>query len=759
MREGAGAGTPPTGAAEPEGIPGAIPGAFPGGGNSLPEAALRGSRFLPPALVLAGVVTAVWLSSERGGLHRSRRDVQTFQTLARASNLSAEHGFAGFLYRFVDGDGEVRYEPYNRFPPGGLFLIRAVIAPFAGDLSAQVRAARFLMFACFAGIAVLAYLSLLRLTGRGWLAAAATLLALSSYWWGGIEVVSTEIAPDLFAFLLTFHGMVVFVQEGRFRPLLVRTGAALLVGWHVYALLAPFLVLGWALVWAREGRRLRAEPEVPERNGRSFPAGRLARGTLRRVGAVLRSRYTLLGGVAFLFGLGIVGWNFHAEHRAFGGESALRDLPSVRSLLYRTGQNETFNERYADALDWQPYLTRQLERLGWMAAPVAWPGNLRPLHDREGTATPERATGFGALALGVALPGLLVLRNRGLFAVLAVSGFFWTLPMRHTVAFHDFESLYHLGLTLVFWTVVLTVLSRWLGRGFLPGAAGFAALVFGFSWNAIAAEGRDPERAAFWRRVEADFDAIRTLTAGGTVFWPEWRWRDPPFLGMHLFPFYLSGRVLVIRQDVRRAGDFSLRRRRHAGPALLTPDNREVFLYHREALEGDLFRSLEESAVPGIRERFEVYVRNGWVLYRRDGCSEEDRAEPFFLRLFPDGVSGERPGEESNRSAAERGRGPAGRDSAGSGFGSGYLESEYFRSRGIESRVDPRDGSADLVFDFDRQSFSRGERCVAGVRLPESGVGRLETGQFAPTGDGRTRILWEGAIPVADPGAGGTGAR
>ena len=669
--------------------------------------------------------------------------MQTFHTLALASNLSAEHGFLGFRYRFVDGDGEVRYRAYNRFPPGGLFLVRAVIAPFAGDLSAQIRAARFLMFACFAGIAVLAYLSLRRLTGRRWLAAAVTLLALSSYWWGGIGVVCTEIAPDLFAFLLTFHGMVVFVREGRFAQLLVKTVLALLVGWHVYALLVPFLVFGWARVRAREGRRLRAEPESersPEGNDR-LPPRRLVSGTLRRAGTVLRSRYTLLGAAAVLFGSAILGWNFHAEYRAFGGETAFRDLPSVRSLLYRTGQDDTFNERYAEEVAWPAYLTRQLERLGRMAAPVALPGTLRPLHDREGRSVPERAIGFGALALGVALPGLLVLRNRGLFAVLAVSGFFWTLPMRHTAAFHDFEALYYLGLTLVFWTVVLTVLSRWLGAFVLPGAAVFAALVSGFSWNAVAAEGYDPERAEFWRRAEADFDAIRTLTEGGTVFWPEWRWRDPPFLGTNLIPFYLAGRVLVIREDVRRAGDFSLRRRRHAGPALLTPDNREVFLYYREALEGDLFRGIEEFAVPGIRERFEVYVRNGWALYVRDGCSAKDRAEPFFLRLFP----GVWPGDGTNRSAAEFGSG---------GFGNGYLDSAYFRGRGIESMVDPKTGSADLVFDFDGQSFSKGERCVAGVRLPESGVARLETGQFAPTGEGGRRILWEGAIPVADAGVG-----
>ena len=708
------------------------------------------SRFLPPALILSGVVLAAWFSWERGGLHRPRgRDTQTFHTLAQAANLSAEHGFLGFFYRFVDGDGQVRYSPYNRFPPGGVFLIRAAIAPFTGDLSAQIRAARLLMFAFFAGLAVVAYLALFRLTGRRWLAFAAILLASSSFYWDSIDLVETEIAPDLFFFLLTFHGMVIFEQEGRFRQLLVKTGAALLVGWHVYALLAPFLVFGAARVWARAGRRLRAGRRENEREGNDrFPVRRFARETLRRAGAVLRSRYPLLGAAAFFFGLGILGWNFRAEYAAFGGETAFRDLPSVQSLIYRTGQSETFNELYAEAVDWRPYLGGQLLRLGWMAAPFALPGNLRPFHDPEGQPLHDRATAFAALVLGVGLLGLPSLRNRGLFSVLALSGFCWSLPMRNNTAFHDFETIWYLGLTLVFWTVVLTALSRWFGRGFLPGAAVFAALVFGYSWRALAAEGYDPERAAYWRRVEADFDEIRTLTEGGTVFWPEWRHRDPPFRGTNLFPFYLSGRVLVIRDDVRRAGDFALRERRRPSPALLTPDNREMFLYFRDALDGDLFREIEADAVPGIRARFAVYLRNGWVLYVREGCSAEDLEEPFFLRFVPEEGAGERAGE-AGRSGAERGRDPEGPDPVVADFGNGYFESRYFESRGFE-----RTDSGDLVFDFDSQAFTTRERCAAGVRLPESGVARLETGQFARTGDGGRRILWEGAIPVAGAGSG-----
>ena len=50
--------------------------------------------------------------------------------------------------------------------------------------------------------------------------------------------------PSLCGVMLTFHGMVVFAQDGRFRQLLVKTCAALLLGWQVLALLLPIVILG-----------------------------------------------------------------------------------------------------------------------------------------------------------------------------------------------------------------------------------------------------------------------------------------------------------------------------------------------------------------------------------------------------------------------------------------------------------------------------------------------------------------------------------
>ena len=233
--------------------------------------------------------------ADRGRIYHERPDrghiTRNHMTVAR--NLSPEHGFLGFYHRFLNDDGEVTYVVYNRFPLGGHLLIKAAIAPFPDDLAARIRAARTLMLAFFAAAAVAAFVSLRRLTSSAGVALGATLLAFSSFhalFYS--DMVATEGSIDLFAVLLAFHGMVVYAQEGRFGQLLAKTCGALLLGWHVYGLLVPFIAFGLAAKWWR---------------GRGRP------GAARRL---VRSRHLALGVVALSFGLSVLAFNFAREHDA-----------------------------------------------------------------------------------------------------------------------------------------------------------------------------------------------------------------------------------------------------------------------------------------------------------------------------------------------------------------------------------------------------------------------------------------------------------
>ena len=244
-----------------------------------------------PAFVLLLVLGATFLSGpdrrwfyltqvsvESPRLPTLAQDIPEHDTITRnnlkvAINLALDHNFLGFFSLTLTEDGERIYKPYNRFPVGGHILIKLVTLPFSDDLAAALRAARLLMWAFFAGDMMLAYLSLSRLTASRRAALGATLLAFASqpvllY----RDMVAVEGIIDLFGMLLVFHGIAVFsapLVGGRARPgpapagagfgsLLAKTCGALLLGWHVYALLLPFVMLGLASAFFRgwEGRSI-----------------------------------------------------------------------------------------------------------------------------------------------------------------------------------------------------------------------------------------------------------------------------------------------------------------------------------------------------------------------------------------------------------------------------------------------------------------------------------------------------------------------
>ena len=211
----------------------------------LPFRSVPRGEALPLGLLLLALSSVFAFGNDRSQFYRhGHHDFTTVHTLALTANLSAEHGFLQFRTAKRDGRGETEYDPYNRFPIGSYALVKTAMLPAGDDIPKQILAARLLMLAFFAATAVLAYLALARLLGDRRIALAATLLAFSSYYLLYYnDMVSAEASTNLFGVMLVFHGMVLYAQEGRLRQLLPKTAAAVLLGWHVLGLIAPFVLL------------------------------------------------------------------------------------------------------------------------------------------------------------------------------------------------------------------------------------------------------------------------------------------------------------------------------------------------------------------------------------------------------------------------------------------------------------------------------------------------------------------------------------
>ena len=558
-------------------------------------------------LLLLALSTMFVSGHDRGFFYRpGEHNVVTANHLAVAANLSPEHGFLGFYRQHLNDDGERVYEVYNRFPLVGHLLIKAALLPFPGDLPAQIRAARTLMLALLAAAAVTAFLALRRLTSSSGVALAATLLSFASFYplfYG--DMVATEGSLDLFAVLLTFHGMAVFAQEGRFRQLLAKTCGALLVGWHVYGLLPPFIVFGLASEWRRGGG-----------SGRSR-AARLA-----------RSRHLALGVVALTFGLSVLAFNFAREYAALnsgeGRETALTDLPSFRSMTYRLGQDRRFNERHAEALAWRPFLETLFRRAGQASVPYYL--------SRENLWADAWAA-WGLIAFVACAAGLTAVRHRVLLATLATFGLCWGLLVRHNVAFHGHEGLFLVGLPLVCFTLVMAPVRR-LSERLAGGCAVAAAAVFVLSSQQMHRPDSGGE-ASDGREIVSDCAAIRSIAAEGLVVVVMVRRLDE-------LEYCLTGRILVLPHQGRhrRRADFLLMRERTSdGLGLLTPGNSRMFLYNRAAYDVR-YAALGGPVLEGGRDWKVHRVRNRLIYTIGEACSAREgfrNEPPFFLEFLAGG--------------------------------------------------------------------------------------------------------------------------
>lgn len=567
-----------------------------------------------PALLLALALSTVFVfGNDRGHFYRpGDHDAVTANHMALIGNLAAEHHFARFYFRTLREDGTPAYAPYHRFPPGGYWLLKLATLPFGDGLSERLYSARLAMLCFFAASAFLAYLAVTRLVANRWMASAATAFAFAAYYpLYYNDLITPEAMVSLFGVFLVFHGMVIFEQERRFAQLLIKACGALLLTWHVYALLLAFIVLS---VGAQLTAILRAGGE--RRRGER----------LARCLALVRGRHVALGAVSLIFGATVLAAGLMQEHALMNGELALTELPTVRSALGRVGVRPEVVDVQA-SFGWLPFLTQQALRVTAMCIPYALYGYYADTL-REIATAPLVALG---VAVGLIVSGGLLIatrfahdggarcgtasrpRSRGrhracgrLLATMALYGFFWALPMCYSVFFHDFESLHYVGIPLVLALLALREIHKRLGERCVVVLAVSALAVFGLSSERMSRIGSDPQAASRQHALLADFDAIRNqVPAGKAVAVPTKRgWQaDIDFAGgARASAYYLTGRTIVFDGDPCGFADFVIatgpggggegggREGKHTrtdvdGRQLLTPDNRLRFLYQRSVAE------------------------------------------------------------------------------------------------------------------------------------------------------------------------------
>ena len=414
-----------------------------------------------------------------------------------------------------------------------------------------------------------------------------------------------------------------------------------------------------------------------------------------------------MGGVSLLLGVVILTLNFTNEYYALNRKVGLTKLPSYWSMRYRMGMNQSSSASYDPRVAWAPFLEEQFSRFGQMSLPYAVLGAAGMLND---AGTPQ-VSGRRFVIVGIAMSvvcliGLARGRSRMLLTSLVLSGFCWSLPMRHNTAHHEYEALFYVGISLVFFSQVLGWIPRRFGVAPIAGLAVTATLCFVLSSLQMSRVGYDAEVAEFSEKTMADFDVIRRLTNGKKVL-NAYRPGNPGDQWISV-GYYLAGSFLHyhserIRKHYGPPFDFIVTHLRVEGANLLTPANRLAFLYEWDGFL-DAYRSRSFGRLLR-RSNFDVYLDGNVLRYVKNPCSREDRNTVFFLHVIPIDVE-DLP--------------------------------DPSRQYGFENR--------DFFFDHFRRDLGLDRTCEAVVALPEYAIARIRTGQYIPN-EGR---IWEETFSLAD---------
>ena len=149
----------------------------------------------------------------------------------------------------------------------------------------------------------------------------------------------------------------------------------------------------------------------------------------------------------------------------------------------------------------------------------------------------------------------------------------------HNTGIHEYEAVFYVGIPLTVFSLVFLCIRRLIGARFVPVLV--AALpAFVLSNVEMADIEIYPHERIANERLMQDFDVIRDFLGEGVLYIPpqQLHWEL-----ISLMRYFLAGSVVLLPEQWRQSklADFMMLRYRKEGPALLTPDNRRMFLYDR----------------------------------------------------------------------------------------------------------------------------------------------------------------------------------
>jgi len=334
-----------------------------------------------------------------------------------ARNLSSDNHFLMFTSRWMDSNDNIQFRAYSRFPITSFLLLKVAMSIAGPDLSMQISIARQVMNLFFLGALIFSFLSFYELSKNYLVALSVTFLSFSSVYLNYYNDMIFNDIPTLFGVIMIGHGLILYELYGKKLQMFVKALIGISLGWQAFGILLAYILAS-------------ATRDILKN---------------KSISSVLKGDTLRLGLISFIFGVSILFYNLAVEsyitNKSFG---KLNTLTSARERL---GSTEGFNKKYSEYLAWDEFTKDQMRRVGAMTIPYFF--------KQGGNFYLYGLTAFLFVVLSLFFSEKPVLIFSFLF-----SGVLWAFPMKNFTFSHDFQSIFYIGIPLLFYYIIINLIKK-----------------------------------------------------------------------------------------------------------------------------------------------------------------------------------------------------------------------------------------------------------------------------------------------------------
>lgn len=257
--------------------------------------------------------------------------------MAIARSIEYKTPFFVYYGKYIDKEGKINYEVYNRFSPVSFFLIK-FISGFSTSFSQQIYAARQLMNFFHASSLFVGYLIASRVLNNRVLGAGAAFLTFSTFYSVYYKDMIFNDVPQLFFCLLIIY---LIISNASTRTLVIVSFLSALTGWQFFSILTAWLVLDFIIII----------------NGRKTLSFDLFINSFLKGKSVILFLFSVLICIAIIF--------FMLINESFYMNQDLRDTGSYKSIISRVGLSRdkvSLEPYHSTRTNWEFHLRLQIFR-------------------------------------------------------------------------------------------------------------------------------------------------------------------------------------------------------------------------------------------------------------------------------------------------------------------------------------------------------------------------------------------------------------